>query len=1018
MPIAMAKRKEAPTVFISSTSEDLEDYRQAARDAAISAGCLPTMMEYWPASGKRPPLDACLAKVDDAALVVAVVAYRYGWVPGEENPEEKSVTWLECEHAAHDNKEILAFLVDEKNDNFPVKLREGYRLTAAVEDGTFTPELAQEVQRNVAKLKEFKDWLNNRRVRASFTTPENLRREVESALREWRTQPATRKKRAPAKRTRKDDPRKYFNWLREETAYIDVRGLVVGSGKAHNFPIEDLFIPLTTAMGPEKAAPNRMRKDPSRRAQEELDDLSPHGLEGAGRKPVELHEALTNDRLVIVGDPGSGKTTFLRRIGFALSQTWLGEDPEAASSRLNIKDKPLPIFLSIGKLLQHMRNAREANEKGLPTTDDSPAWLPHYLTTLSKESNWGLEKDFFLQKLQDGPCVVLLDGLDEAPNRRDREKVARLVERAAKAYDQNRIVVTSRPVAYRGKSVLSDFQEVRIEPLDAKAMETFLKRWSKALHEDSPERATQHAGELLSALRNLPEVRRMARTPVMLTALAVVHWNERRLPEQRADLYESIITWLLQSREYREGRASADRCRTLLASLALTMQSHAGRQVQAPKRWAAEAFASRFRAESQEDRVREAEQFLDEEEVDSGVIVSRGNLLQFWHLTFQEYLAARAIAGQSEAGQQKLLLSGETVYRPEWREVTVLLAGILHGQGAEKVDGLFSAALKELGAKPSLGKQARCVGVLGAMVRDLKPFDYKPADPFYQKTLDAVMGIFDSEKSKSVDFQVRLEAADALGQAGDPRRAEDNWVTVPAGKFLMGSDDYDEEKPIHEVELSEFAIGRYPVTVEEFEKFVDDGGYAEPRWWKYPDSEKVHQRARPDAWEDQNEHRNHPVTGVSWFEATAYCEWLGERLGARVWLPTEAEWERVACGGEVRKYPWGDEIDSSRANFDYKGSPGKTTPVGLYPLGATVEGVHDMAGNVFEWVADWYGEKYYASSSKKNPRGPSKGTLRVLRGGSWDNVPVVLRASFRFRFRPVRRNLLIGFRCAREVISL
>jgi hypothetical protein len=533
------------------------------------------MMEYWRAGGKRPPLDACLAKVDDADVVVVIVSHRYGWVPGKNNPDDKSITWLECEQAVNsDGKEVIAFLVDEKYDDWPVKMREGYRLSEAVEDGKYTPKLAQEVQRNIGKLKEFKGWLNHRRVRATFRTPENLRREIEGALREWKAQPAARKKRGTAKKTRKDDPRKYFNWLREETAYIDVRGLVVGSGKAHNFPIEDLFIPLTTAMGLEKAEAAGSRKNPSRRTRKELRYLDPHGLEAAGRKPVELHEALTSERLVIVGDPGSGKTTFLRRIGFALSQTWLEEDPEAASSRLNIKDKPFPIFLSIGRLLQHMRNAREAKEPGLPTTADSPAWLPHYLTTLNNESNWGLGNDFFQEKLRDGPCIVLLDGLDEAPSRRDREKMARLVEHATNACGHSRFVVTSRPVAYRRQAVLSRFREVQIEPLDAGAMETFLKRWSEALHKESPERARQHGDELLSALRNLPEVRRMARIPVMLTALAAVHWNQRRLPEQRADLYESIITWLLRSREQSEGRASADRCMTLLANLALAMQSH------------------------------------------------------------------------------------------------------------------------------------------------------------------------------------------------------------------------------------------------------------------------------------------------------------------------------------------------------------------------------------------------------------------------------------------------------------
>ena len=218
----MATKKTTPTVFISSTSEDLEDYRKAARDAATAEGFVTTMMEYWPASGKRPPLATCLAKVADADVVVAIVAHRYGWVPDEDTADEKSITWLECEHAANDSKEILAFLVDEKHDDWPIKLREAYRLAAAAEDGTFTPELAQQVQRNIAKLKAFKNWLNSLGVRATFTNPENLRREIEGALRNWQTfrkpkQPRPKRARKKAVKKSAPDLKLFISYRRDDT---------------------------------------------------------------------------------------------------------------------------------------------------------------------------------------------------------------------------------------------------------------------------------------------------------------------------------------------------------------------------------------------------------------------------------------------------------------------------------------------------------------------------------------------------------------------------------------------------------------------------------------------------------------------------------------------------------------------------------------------------------------------------------------------------------------------------------
>jgi formylglycine-generating enzyme required for sulfatase activity len=195
----------------------------------------------------------------------------------------------------------------------------------------------------------------------------------------------------------------------------------------------------------------------------------------------------------------------------------------------------------------------------------------------------------------------------------------------------------------------------------------------------------------------------------------------------------------------------------------------------------------------------------------------------------------------------------------------------------------------------------------------------------------------------------------------------------------------------HAVKLNTYEIGKYPVTVEEFSEYVEDGG-AEPR-----------------DWDKQVAHPNRPVVNVSWHEAVAYCRWAGVRL------PTEAEWERAARGLADRPYPWGtEEPDPSRANYD-ETKIGAPTPVGLFPGGATPEGICDLAGNVWEWVADWYGE--YPKGNQKNPAGPKTGDSRVLRGGAWYFQSGVLGAANRVRFQPGYRYGIIGFRCARDVLT-
>ncbi|HLK63514.1 MAG TPA: hypothetical protein VKU19_08740 [Bryobacteraceae bacterium] len=390
----------------------------------------------------------------------------------------------------------------------------------------------------------------------------------------------------------------------------------------------------------------------------------------------------------------------------------------------------------------------------------------------------GLHEEFFVEKLRSGSCAVLLDGLDEAPGKAERDSISNLFEKATHAYSACRFVVTTRPRSFEG---LAGFTTVQIEPLEQQAVDTFLEQWSKALFPESVASAKKHFAELNEALRARVEIRRMARNPVMLTALAVVHWNERSLPEQRADLYESILRWLARTREKRPGRLPAERCLATLQHLALAMHKHPkGRQVQVEKGWVADVLAPLFPDRSA------ALHFVEQEEMDSGIITSRGPELRFWHLTFQEYLAAREIAGFADADQHQLLLKKEKIYNPEWGEVAVLLAGVLVRQGHAKVDALLSAILDEVGPTPSLANEARCAGLLGAIVRDLTALDYRPADRRYRKVMDAVLGIFDSPQATEIGLQMRVEAARALGQAGDPRLNEYSWVTIESEEVSTG----------------------------------------------------------------------------------------------------------------------------------------------------------------------------------------------------------------------------------------
>ena len=228
-------------------------------------------------------------------------------------------------------------------------------------------------------------------------------------------------------------------------------------------------------------------------------------------------------------------------------------------------------------------------------------------------------------------------------------------------------------------------------------------------------------------------------------------------------------------------------------------------------------------------------------------------------------------------------------------------------------------------------------------------------------------------------------------------------VLIPAGEFIMGNQEESgrkDERPSHSVTLDAYYMDQYEVTGKDFEAYMDDQPKVHPTitgWYG--------RKVRPDM-------THKPVFGLTWKRCQNYCAWAGKRL------PTEAEWERAAKGQEGRLYPWGNEPpDPSKANFGrccfvMKGQVFKE--VGELPAGKTPDNIYDLAGNVAEWVYDWYDKNYYEISPSKNPKGPKNGKYHVIRGGAWNSLSGYMRSSSRYGYNDAKDFYGIGCRCVKS----
>ncbi len=720
--------------------------------------------------------------------------------------------------------------------------------------------------------------------------------------------------------------------------------------------------------------------------------------------------------MAVLGDPGSGKTTLLKYILLMFAE-------DKAMDKFGIEDSIVPFFASLREL-----------------KDSDKEKFEDFMIRECKLKQFGVTKTVFKKLLENGDAVILLDGLDEVSNREKRLKTCSWIDDSRKRYADTKFIITSRFAGYTGDSRLEGgVMELSIQDFTPDEVKAFLLKWFQsvevAIHpgtneEKCKEKGWESAEKLAEVILKSEYLLNLAKNPLILQIIALVHKDRGVLPQRRVELYVECVNVLLEKWDTSKGLdvlLSAREARCVLQPVALWLQREVGRKsallkdiVEVIKEPLEEIGRADINPEELLINIRDR----------SGVFTGYSESeYGFAHLSFQEYLAAEQIRNRRLKDKNAIKTLVDNYQERWWREVILLCLAL---DNPSVIEEFMEKIIKAPAFKDDI-----------ALVQDaIKDSIIKPLQSF----INAI-------KDKTLDIRTRQNVARVLNQIGGDKAIAvlkesdinvgridmtlpmlqveitesqsiinkidgSEMVLIPACDFIYGSREDDKiarsnEKPQKIINLANFYIDKYPVTNSRFCKFlntVTPGSKELKKWIKFDGSyegERCRIKLAGKKYRVEDGFEYHPVIYVSWFGADAYAKWSQSRL------PSELEWEKAARGADGIIYPWGNEFDKSACN-SRESVILKTTPVDKYDSGESVYGVYDMSGNVWEWTKSIYKEYSYNPDDgrEKPPELELQDDLAVVRGGGFFNVAEELRCASRYKLRAANLSDSVGFRVA------